>query len=146
MCILAPLLIVAHIQFARVMHIPRLQYGFVTYLVAFIVNYTAIIRKYELMPYLPQAVYDNRLKWLSALTLVGMLMTLIWGWNGSSGMIFACYWEYSRGNKMGIFGYIFLLIAVGSLMMEEYTQWTKALEFIPGLIFGYVASSLFTMR
>ena len=98
------------------------------------------------MPYLPQAVYDNRLKWLSGLAVVGMIMTLIWGWNGSSGMIFACYWEFKRGNKMGMFGYIYLLIGVGSLMMEEYQSWTKILEFVPGLIFGYVASTLFTMR
>jgi hypothetical protein len=40
-------------------------------------------------------------------------------------MIFVCYWEYSQGNRMGVFGYIFLLIGAGSLMMEEYYGWSK---------------------
>ncbi len=70
-----------------------------------------------------QPVYDNKLKYISIMAITGMIMTLIWGWNGSSGMIFACYWEYSRGNRMGVFGYIFLLIGVGSLLMEEYYGW-----------------------
>lgn len=83
---------------------------------------------------------------MAVMAITGMIMTLMWGWNGSSGMIFACYWEYSRGNRMGIFGIIFLLIGVGSLLMEEYYSWYKILQFVPGLIFGYIASVLFTMR
>ena len=147
MCVLAPILIVIHILVARTAGIPYIQFGFVTILVAFLINYTAIIRRYELMPYLPESVYDNRLKWLSLLGVIAMLMSVKWGWNGSSGMVFACYWEYSRGNRMGVFWYIFLMIGGGSLIMEEYDfGWYKLLEFIPGFIYGYIALNLFTMR
>lgn len=44
---------------------------------------------------------------------------MIWGWNGSGGMIFAILWEQTRGNKMGTFGYLYTIIIVGSLMMEK---------------------------
>lgn len=51
--ILAPLLFVLHIFIARFFNIPMIQYSFVTSLTAFVINYTWIIRKHELMPYLP---------------------------------------------------------------------------------------------
>lgn len=69
------------------------------------------------MPYLPQEVYDNKLKKMCVLGLLGILISSIWGWNGSGGMIFAILWEQTRGNKMGMYGYLFGLIIVGSLMM-----------------------------
>ena len=48
---------------------------------------------------------------------------------------------------MGVFWYIYLLIGGGSLLMEQYdTGYYKLLEFIPGLIYGYIAATLFTMR
>ena len=77
------------------------------------------------MPYLKMEVYDNRLKKLVILTTIGVIMTIIWGWNGSSGMVFACYWEITKGQKMGIYGIIFVVIAVGSLFMEHYHGWIK---------------------
>jgi len=42
---------------------------------------------------------------------------MIWGWNGSGGMIFAIVWEQMRGNKMGSFGYFYTIIIIGSLLM-----------------------------
>ena len=76
MCVLAPVLVVVHVLLARFAKIPYIQFSFVSILVAFIVNYTAIIRKHELMPYLPQTVYDNRLKYLCILGLIAILMSI----------------------------------------------------------------------
>jgi hypothetical protein len=39
------------------------------------------------------------------------------GWNGSGGIIFAMFWEQTKGSKMGIFGYFFLMIIAGELLM-----------------------------
>lgn len=52
--LLCPLLFAAHLFIAKTVQIPVIQYSFVTLLVAFIINYTLIIRKYELMPFLPE--------------------------------------------------------------------------------------------
>lgn len=52
--IMCPILFAAHIFVARITGIPIIQYSFVTILVAFIINYTLIIRKYEIMPFLPE--------------------------------------------------------------------------------------------
>lgn len=71
------------------------------------------------MPYLPQEVYDNKLKKMCVLGLLGVVISSIWGWNGSGGMIFAIFWEQTRGNKMGMYGYLFAIIIIGSLMMEK---------------------------
>jgi hypothetical protein len=71
---------------------------------------------------------------------------MIWGWNGSGGMIFAILWEQTRGNKMGTFGYLYAIIIVGSLMMEHNYALIKLVEFIPGILFGMVSSMLFTLK
>jgi hypothetical protein len=52
--LICPILLAAHLFVAKVTGIPIIQYGFVTLLVAFIINYTMIIRKYEIMPFLPE--------------------------------------------------------------------------------------------
>ena len=54
MVLICPILLAAHLFVAKVTGIPIIQYGFVTLLVAFIINYTMIIRKYEIMPFLPE--------------------------------------------------------------------------------------------
>ena len=131
---------------AKAAAIPIIQYGFVTLLVSFIINYTMIIRKYEIMPFLPEEIYDNKLKKACVLALTGLLCSMMWGWNGSGGMIFAIIWEQLRGNKMGTFGYLYAIIIIGSLLMEtSYTYW-KLVEFIPGILFGMVNSILFTLK
>jgi hypothetical protein len=131
---------------AKMAAIPTIQYAFMTMLISFLVNYTFVIRKYELMPYLPQEVYDNKLKKMCVLGLVGILCSSIWGWNGSGGIIFAILWEQTRGNKMGIYGYLFGVIIIGSLMMEKNYSYMKLVEFIPGIMFGLVNSMLFTLK
>jgi hypothetical protein len=71
---------------------------------------------------------------------------MIWGWNGSGGMIFAIVWEQIRGNKMGTFGYLYSIIIIGSLLMETNYTYMKLVEFIPGILFGMVNSILFTLK
>ena len=78
-----------HLWVAKAGGIPMVQFGFVTFLVAFLVNYTGIIRRYELMPFLPEAIYDAKLKKVCVCALLGLISSLIWGWNGSAGIIFA---------------------------------------------------------
>jgi len=138
--ILVPVLYVLHIQLAKTFEIPFIQYSFITMLVAFIVNYTAIIRTYELMPYLPVPAFDNKLKILCISTVAAVIMSMYIGWNGSGGMIFAIFWEQTRGSKIGVFGLFFGLIIVGSLLMEHNYTATKFIEFLPGIIFGYINS------
>jgi hypothetical protein len=146
--LLVPLLIVLHIRGAQTFEIPLLQYSFVTMLVAFIFNYTAIIRKYELMPYLPVDAFDNKLKLLCLLSVGSILSSLYFGWNGSGGILFAIFWEQTRGSRMGILGVYFAIIIVGSLLMEKnYTlSASKAVEFIPGLLFGYINSEIYKLK
>jgi hypothetical protein len=144
--ILAPLLFVLHIFVARYFNIPMIQYSFVTSLTAFVINYTWIIRKHELMPYLPVESFDNRLKVLCLMSLTGMLLSMHFGWNGSGGMIFAIFWELTRGKKIGVYGIFFGSIIVGSLLMEKNYSMSKLWEFIPGLIFGYVNSEIFKLK
>ena len=128
------------------MEIPMVQFAFVTSLVAFLTNYTGIIRRYELMPFLPEQIYDAKLKKICVCALAGVICSLIWGWNGSAGIIFAMGWEYVRGHKIDFYGYMLLAIVAGSLLMEEYYKPAKLLEFIPGLLFGFVNSEISTLR
>ena len=128
------------------MQIPMVQFGFITFLVAFLVNYTGIIRRYELMPFLPESIYDAKLKKICVCALFSIISALIWGWNGSAGILFAMVWERLRGHKMDIYGYMLLIIIAGSLLMEEYYKPAKILEFIPGLLIGFVTSELTNIR
>lgn len=52
--IICPLLIIAHLYTAHFAQIPIIQYAFLSFLVGFAINYIFIIRKYELIPFLPQ--------------------------------------------------------------------------------------------
>lgn len=98
--LIAPISLAAHIVIStKVVGIPALQYTFVTALIAFLINYTAIIRKYELMPFLKDP-YDSLLKRICVLGFIAIAWSFIYGWNGSSAIIFACYWEYVRGQRM----------------------------------------------
>jgi hypothetical protein len=69
------------------------------------------------MPYLPVGSFDNKLKINCVLTLAALLMSIYFGWNGSGGMIFAMIWEQMRGKKIGSFGYFYIVIIAGSLLM-----------------------------
>jgi hypothetical protein len=123
--VLAPVMVLAHIGISRYFGIPMIQYSFVTTLTAFIINYTWIIRKHELMPYLPIESFDNRLKLLCVISLTGLLLSIHYGWNGSGGILFAMYWEITRGQKIGIYGLFFGAIIVGSLLMENNYTFSK---------------------
>ena len=103
------------------------QFGFITFLVAFLVNYTGIIRRYELMPFLPESIYDAKLKKICVCALFAIISALIWGWNGSAGILFAMIWERVRGHKMDLYGYMLLIVIAGSLLMEEYYKPAKLL-------------------
>lgn len=116
--ILCPLLIVAHIRACNIAKIPLIQFSFVTTLLAFLINYTAIIRKYELMPFLPEPLYDSKLKRMCVLAVGGMIISMVWGWNGSGGILFAIVWESLRGNRFESYGYFLLVVVAGCLVME----------------------------
>lgn len=98
------------------------------------------------MPYLPEPLYDAKLKRMCVLGVVGVIISMIWGWNGSGGILFAMGWESIRGNRMGFYGYMLIIIIAGSLLMEENFKWKKLIEFIPGVLFGSINASLFTLR
>jgi hypothetical protein len=78
--------------------------------------------------------------------VIGLVLSMIWGWNGSGGLLFAITWEQFRGNKFGTFGYMLAITIVGSLLMEHNFEWLKLVEFIPGILFGLISASLFTLR
>lgn len=46
---------------------------------------------------------------------------------------------------MGTFSYLYLLVIVGSLLMEEEFTLMKIIEFIPGILFGISNSLIFTL-
>lgn len=46
-----------------------------------------------------------------------MIISMVWGWNGSGGILFAIGWEVLRGNRMGFYGYMLGIIIIGSLML-----------------------------
>jgi len=77
---------------------------------------------------------------------IGIVISIFWGWNGSGGILFAMGWESVRGNRMGIYGYLLIVIVVGSLLMEDNFAWIKLINFIPGILFGSINSTLFTLR
>lgn len=54
LCLICPLMIIAHLYTAHFAEIPIIQYTFVSLLVGFAINYVFIIRKYELIPFLPE--------------------------------------------------------------------------------------------
>jgi hypothetical protein len=58
----------------------------------FSVNYTSIIRRYELRPFLPDSNNDNRLKLLCGMIVIGIISSIFIGWNGSGGILFAIFW------------------------------------------------------
>lgn len=108
---------VLHTRIADLCGIPVLQYSFVTILTAFLINYMGIIRRYELYPYLPDTPLDNRLKISCFVSFAGMILSLYIGWNGSGGMLFAMFWEFTRGQRMSTYGLYFAAIIAGSLLM-----------------------------
>lgn len=144
--IIGPILTVVHPLVAYYFDIPILQYLFVTTLTAFLINYLGIIRRYELYPYLPEVPLDNRLKVLCLFCFAGIILSIYVGWNGSGGLLFAMFWEITRGQRMSIYGLYFLGIIVGSLLMEENYSWSKIWEFLPGILLGWVNSEIFKLK
>lgn len=71
------------------------------------------------MPFLPETVFDDKLKRICVCAMIGLIMSLFIGWNGSGGIIFAIVWESIRGNRMGFYGVLLAIIIVGSILMEE---------------------------
>lgn len=71
------------------------------------------------MPYLPVESFDDRLKILCIISLAGLVLSIHFGWNGSGGIIFAMFWEATKGSKMGVYGLFFGAIILGSLLMEN---------------------------
>lgn len=116
--ILGPLLVILHFWISGLAGIPVLQYAFVTCLSAFLINYMGIIRRFELYPYLPNSALDNRLKLLCIVSFAAIVSSMYLGWNGSGGLLFAMFWEITRGQKMNMYGIYFGAIIVGSLLME----------------------------
>lgn len=125
--------------------IPILEYLFVSLLIAFVGNYY-LIRKHNLYPYLPNEKYDQQLKICSVLGFIIIIFTSIWGWNNSGAIIVALGWELIRGNRVGVLGYGFLAAILGSLMLEDDYSMMKLLEFIPGILLGYITSTIYTLR
>lgn len=144
--ILCPVLMCAHIRFAKLCSIPMIQFAFVTMLVGFLIHYTFIIRRYELMPYLPEQIYDLKLKKICVAAVIGIVWSMMLGWNGSGGILFAMIWESVRGKKFDFYGYMLLVIVGGSIAMEDNLTLWKLAEFIPGIIFGYINSTLYILK
>jgi hypothetical protein len=115
-------------------------------LTAFLVNYLGIIRKHELYPYLPDIPLDNRLKVACLTAFLGIVISLYCGWNGSGGLLFAMFWEATRGQRMNIYGLYFGCIIAGSLLMEQNYAPSKLWEFLPGLCLGWVNAEIFKLK
>jgi hypothetical protein len=144
--ILAPLLVVVHIHTAKYFSIPILQYFFVGCLVAFLYNYLAILRRHELMPYLPSVTNDRKLKVLCMVFYASIVLSIFVGWNGSGGILFAIVWESIRGGKMGIYKYFYVSIIVGLIILENNYTIMKLAEFIPGILFGFINTEIAKLK
>lgn len=55
---------------------------------------------------------------MCVLGVAGLIISMIWGWNGSGGILFAMAWESIRGNRFDFYGYMLAVIILGSLLME----------------------------
>lgn len=144
--ILVPLLIVLQLQAAAYYSIPVLQYVYFAFLVSFLFNYLAIIRNYELMPYLPSSANDKRLKAMCVVLYAAIVLSVFVGWNGSGGILFAMIWESLRGSRMGSYKFFFLSIIVGSIILENNYSSSKLLEFIPGILFGLINTEISRLK
>lgn len=133
-----------NIRLAEAFHIPALQYLFVTVLFSFLINYY-LIRRHQLYPYLKVDRYDRLLKIMCVLAFFSFLACIAWGWNGSGGILFAILWEAARGHRLGALIYGYLIVIIGSVLLEGNYTYTKLLEFIPGVLIGIINSALFTL-
>lgn len=98
------------------------------------------------MPYLPESIYDWKLKKISSALVLALIWAIIWGWNGSGGIIFAMGWEWARGHRIDFYAYMLLLVVVGCIALEDTYHWWKLMEFVPAVLFGYVNSTLYTLK
>ena len=44
------------------------------------------------MPYLPESIYDFNLKKICVAAVIALVWSIMWGWNGSGGILFAMIW------------------------------------------------------
>lgn len=144
LAVLPGLLVAGNILLAETFSIPSLQYLFVTVLFSFLINYY-IVRRYQLYPYLKEDKYDRLLKVMCVLAFFSFLTSIQWGWNGSGGILVAIIWEVTRGHRMGSLAYGYIVIVIGSVLLEGNYSYTKLLEFIPGVLLGLINSALFTL-
>lgn len=148
LAIIPGLLVAGNIRLAEAFAIPSLQYMFVTILFSFLLNYY-LIRKYQLYPYLKIDKYDRLLKIMCVLAFCSFLSSIQWGWNGSGGILIAVIWEAARGQGLrghgGSLLWGYLIVIVGSVLLEGNYSYTKLLEFIPGVLLGLINSALFTL-
>lgn len=144
--VLVPALVVLQLRAAALFAIPALQYVYFAFLVAFLVNYLAVVRNYELMPYLPSAANDRRLKAVCAVFYAAVVLSVFVGWNGSGGILFAVGWEALRGSRLGSYKFFFLSVVAGSVLLEHNYSASKLLEFVPGLLFGLVNTELARLK
>ena len=60
--------------------------------------------------------------------------------------MFAMIWESVGGKKFDFYGYMLLVSVGGSIAMEDNLTLWKLAEFIPGIIFGYINSTLYILK
>ncbi len=97
------------------------------------------------MPFLKIDRYDNMLKIACLLTFISIILSIYWGWNGSGGIIIAVIWEAAYGDTLGALLYGYIAVIVGSVLLEGNFSYTKLLELIPGVLLGFVNSTLYTL-
>jgi hypothetical protein len=105
-----------------------------------------LIRKYEITPFLTEKKDDDSLKFGCLLTFVAILCSLSWGWSGTGGLISAFVWELLKGKKFTKFSILYLMIAIGCLMMEKHFTVLKIVHLIPGILFGVANSIIFDLK
>lgn len=123
-----------------------LQYFFVGCLVSFLFNYLAILRRHELMPYLPSVTNDRKLKVMCVAFYASIVFSIFVGWNGSGGILFAIVWESVRGGKMGVYKYFYISIIVGLIILENNYSMKKLAEFIPGILLGFINTEIAKLK
>lgn len=112
-----------------------------TMLVTFLYNLIFILRKNRLMPFLPTAQQDNRLKLAAWLMSIAMFLCLMYGWNASGGMIFAIIYE-SLAGRQGCFYLIIFGVIIGGSITMEWTSPEYAIRLAPSVLFGVIATLL----
>lgn len=118
-----------------------------TSVVALIVNYVGLIKKYDIKT-LPDGSPGAALRCILGVIQANIAILLIgfFDFNAAGAMIFGMIWEQKIKNKFGLVGWMLLIIAIGSFLMQEKYSWLLLLSLISGILLEMSSACLFLSK